>query len=46
MQVLPDVQQLNRRQASFKEITIVLIALGAEVYTELTTLNPLQQKIL
>ncbi len=36
----------ERLLASFKEITIVLIAVGAKIYTELTTLNPLQQKIL
>jgi transposase len=36
----------ERLLSSFKEITIVLIAVGAEIYTELTTLNPLQHKIL
>lgn len=36
----------ERLLASFKEITIVLIAVGAEIYAELTILNPLQQKIL
>jgi hypothetical protein len=41
-----DQPTTERLLASFKEITIVLIAVGAEVSTELTTLNPLQQKIL
>lgn len=36
----------ERLLANFKEITIVLIAVGAEIYTELTTLNSLQQRIL
>jgi hypothetical protein len=36
----------ERLLASFKEITIVLIAVGAQIYAELTVLNPLQQKIL
>jgi transposase len=36
----------ERLLASFKEITIVLIAVGAEIYAELTILNPLQHKIL
>jgi hypothetical protein len=36
----------ERLLSSFKEITIVLIAVGAEIYIELTTLNPLQHKIL
>ena len=36
----------ERLLVSFKEITIIFIAVGTEIYTELTTLNPLQQKIL
>lgn len=36
----------ERLLANFKEITIVLIAVGTEIYTQLTTLNPLQQRIL
>jgi transposase len=36
----------ERLLASFKEITIVLIAVGTQIYAELTVLNPLQQKIL
>lgn len=36
----------ERLLANFKEITMVFIALGTEIYTELTTLNPLQQRIL
>lgn len=36
----------ERLLANFKEITIVLIAVGAQIYAELTVLNPLQQKIL
>jgi transposase len=36
----------ERLLVSFQEITVVLIAVGGQIYTELTTLNPLQQKIL
>jgi transposase len=36
----------ERLLASFKEITIVFIAVGAKIYSELTILNPLQHNIL
>jgi transposase len=36
----------ERLLVSFQEITVVLIAVEGQIYTELTTLNPLQQKIL
>ncbi|WP_373545875.1 IS1634 family transposase [Chamaesiphon sp.] len=36
----------ERLLANFKEITLVFIAVGTEIYPELTTLNPLQQQIL
>jgi len=36
----------ERLLASFKEITLVLIHARGEVYVDLTTLNPLQQRVL
>lgn len=41
-----DQPTTERLLASFKEITLVLIDVGEEVYANLTMLNPLQQKIL
>lgn len=36
----------ERLLANFKEITVIVFAVGAEIYRELTTLNSLQHKIL
>lgn len=36
----------ERLLANFKEITVTVFAVGAEIYRELTTLNSLQHKIL
>lgn len=36
----------ERLLACFKEITMILITVGEKIYADITTLNPLQQKIL